>query len=139
MQTEQVATTALTEQESAIVSVLLYFDMFDHPLTPEEVAECSKVPLHEQELNRALNNLVQKKLVFNIDRFYCLKNNPGIIAKRIRGNALADIYLRRAGIVSRFVSWFPFVRGVIISGSLSKHYMDHGSDIDFFIVTEKGR
>lgn len=142
MHREQVAnagTTTLTKQEADVVSVLLYFDMFDHPLNSSELAECSRIMSNEHELALALSSLIHKKFVFNIDGFYCLKNKPAIVEKRIKGNALANIYLRRASIVSRFISWFPFVRGVIISGSLSKHYMDNGSDIDFFIVTEKGR
>lgn len=140
MQTEQVAyTLQLTEQESAVVFALLYFNMFDHPLTAEEIAECSRVSIEGDVLIRTLGQLCQKQLIFKIDHFYCLKNSPEIVAKRIKGNALADVYMSRARLVSRFISWFPFVRGVIVSGSLSKHYMDQGSDIDFFIITEKGR
>jgi hypothetical protein len=140
MQTEQAAhTLRLTKQESAAIFALLYFNMFDHPLTAEEIGECSSVPLEGDVLNSTLEGLWQKQLIYKLDRFYCLKNSPEMIAKRIKGNALADVYMSRAAIVSRFISWFPFVRGVIVSGSLSKHYMDQGSDIDFFIITEKSR
>lgn len=40
---------------------------------------------------------------------------------------------------AKLISSFPFVRAVMISGSLSKGYMDEKSDFDFFIVTEKER
>ena len=40
---------------------------------------------------------------------------------------------------SRLVSLFPFVRAVMLSGSISKGYMDENSDIDYFIVTETNR
>jgi hypothetical protein len=41
--------------------------------------------------------------------------------------------------MARFIGAFPYIRGVFISGSLSKHCMSADSDIDFFIVTEPGR
>jgi predicted nucleotidyltransferase len=41
--------------------------------------------------------------------------------------------------VGRLLIKFPFVRGVGISGSLSKNFADDKSDIDLFIITEKDR
>ncbi len=40
---------------------------------------------------------------------------------------------------SNRMSKFPFVRGISLSGSLSKNYMDSNSDIDYFIITAQGR
>ena len=40
---------------------------------------------------------------------------------------------------SRIMSWFPFVRCVCLSGSISKGYMDESGDIDYFIITKPGR
>ncbi|MGH2644856.1 MAG: hypothetical protein ACRDE2_12965, partial [Chitinophagaceae bacterium] len=40
---------------------------------------------------------------------------------------------------SRFLFKFPFVRGISISGSLSKGFSDEKSDIDYFIITASGR
>jgi len=40
---------------------------------------------------------------------------------------------------AKLISKFPFVRGVLASGSLSKGYMDEKSDIDFFIITAPRR
>jgi predicted nucleotidyltransferase len=34
---------------------------------------------------------------------------------------------------------FPYVRGIGISGSLSKNFADENSDIDLFIITKKNR
>lgn len=141
MHTQQTAyeNKQLTEQESALVCALLYFDMFDHPLTVQELVECSRMYLSEKDAELTLNNLVKQQMIFKLGSFYGAKKSITMVEKRIKGNILADVYMKRAQLVSRIISRFPFVRGVIISGSLSKHYMDRGSDIDFFIVTEKGR
>jgi hypothetical protein len=46
---------------------------------------------------------------------------------------------RIAGLVTHVIKRFPFVRGVFISGSLSKNSSEEISDIDFMIVTRKER
>jgi hypothetical protein len=57
----------------------------------------------------------------------------------MRGNDLAEklqpVAIRQARLIARF----PFVRGVMASGSFSKGYMDQKSDLDFFIITEPKR
>jgi len=47
--------------------------------------------------------------------------------------------LKKALKYSAIISYFPFVRGVYLSGSLSKGYADKDSDVDYFIITEPGR
>ena len=47
--------------------------------------------------------------------------------------------LVKAKAKARFISKFPFVAAVGVSGSLSKGYYDSDSDIDFFIITQHNR
>jgi predicted nucleotidyltransferase len=61
------------------------------------------------------------------------------VDRRIKGNKLAEDKLPVAKKYSRVISAFPFVRAIMLSGSISKNYMDPNSDIDYFIVTEPGR
>jgi hypothetical protein len=57
----------------------------------------------------------------------------------LAGNKNAKGYFQKAHQVSKFIGKFPFVRGVYISGSLSKGYMPEDGDIDYFIITKPGR
>lgn len=41
--------------------------------------------------------------------------------------------------MSRFIGRFPFVRGVMLSGSISKGCLAEDGDIDYFVITEPGR
>ena len=47
--------------------------------------------------------------------------------------------INKAKEVGAFLIRFPYVRGIGISGSLSKNFADDNSDIDFFIITERNR
>ncbi|MEZ5195381.1 MAG: hypothetical protein R2764_02960 [Bacteroidales bacterium] len=40
---------------------------------------------------------------------------------------------------STFISNFPYVRGISLSGSLSKGYIGDDPDIDYFIITKENR
>jgi predicted nucleotidyltransferase len=52
---------------------------------------------------------------------------------------LAVKHIKKAKAVAKFLSWFPYIRGIAISGSLSKNFADENSDLDFFIITAANR
>jgi hypothetical protein len=59
--------------------------------------------------------------------------------KRRKGNEKASLLLKKAARAAKLVAAFPFIRGVAVSGSLSKNFADDNADIDFFIITESNR
>ena len=48
------------------------------------------------------------------------------ISRRIAGNKLAEKKINSAYKMTKFISKFPYVRGVMLSGSISKGYMEEG-------------
>ncbi|MDB5273961.1 MAG: hypothetical protein JWO58_2328 [Chitinophagaceae bacterium] len=123
-----------------ILHSLIYFDIFNYPLKLEEIhANSTLKGVGSLQLKEEIDKLVELGIINNIDEWYFLYNNASIITDRIKGNKRALSHLKLARKIGRFMSWFPFVRAVLISGSLSKGYMDKKSDIDFFIVTAPNR
>lgn len=127
----------LTTIERSILRTLLYFDIFNHPLTEQELHLFLDTQV--TALAPSIQSLTEKNLLFNTDFYYTLHPNQQTITRRKRGSALADVKLKTAQRFSRLISWFPFVRAIMLSGSISKGYMDEKSDIDYFIVTKPGR
>lgn len=124
----------------AVLQTLAYFAVFSHPLTREEVfAYCSEQSATQEGVSEKLADLAKQGQLYALDGFFQLKNDPSWVANRLECNQRADDFLPIARRMARFIAQFPFVRGVFVSGSLSKHCMSAGSDIDFFIVTEPGR
>ena len=74
-----------------------------------------------------------------MEDFYSLQNDSKLAIRRFRGNELATSMLKKAEKAAAIISAFPFVKGVGVSGSLSKHFADDQSDIDFFIITQANR
>lgn len=120
-----------------ILKVLIYYELFQYPLTKVEIFERSKLTFDEVE--QGVNQLLVEKRIFLIEGFYSLENNRSIAQTRIARNQLAQKYLPKARLISKIVSHFPFIRGIFLSGSISKNCMDKDSDIDFFIVTAPNR
>src|SRR6201986_1114425 len=129
----------LSEVKQSVLTTLAYFDMFNYPLTRAEIYLFMGKKYHYDFFDSALNHLVATGSVYQFERFFTLKNDPLLIARRIEGNTRAAELMKVARKVAAMLIRFPFVRGVAVSGSLSKNFADDKSDIDLFIITSKNR
>ena len=124
----------------SIIKTLAYYDIFNYPLTKEEIYICSYTNGDtEASVFDELELLVSSGIVYNNDKFYSINHNSHLIPKRIEGNKRAIKKMKTAKLFSKFISHFPYIRGVLLSGSISKGYMDEKADIDYFIITAPNR
>jgi predicted nucleotidyltransferase len=129
----------LAELKKNILATLAYFDVFNYPLTREEICLFLPAKYELMLFDVAMACLVSCRLIYRFDKFYTLKNDPYLIKRRNDGNQKAFEMIKVARKVGNILIRFPYVRGIAISGSLSKHYADEGSDIDLFIITATNR
>ena len=125
--------------EESILRVLLYFDLFDYPLTPEEIHQFIDQSLTKEELAAALQLCKSKNKIFQTDDFYSIQNNDALAERRRKGNQQAAFLLSRANPISKRLYQFPFVRAIGVSGSVSKNFADENADIDYFVITKANR
>lgn len=118
---------------------LAYFDLFSYPLTMDEVHLFMPVKYSQEDFGYALRDMVIKRRVFKFDKYYTLRNDHFLADRREKGNAKAKEMMLTAKKVCDLMIRFPYVRGIAISGSLSKNFADEDSDIDLFIITKKNR
>lgn len=124
---------------SSILRVMAYFDLFSYPLAVGDVVWFLDVEASQEAVWRELERLAQEGRVFRLGGYYSLQNDPTLAMRRLRGEAHADELLAIADRGARLLYQFPFVRGVCISGSLSKRCADEKADIDYFIITKANR
>jgi hypothetical protein len=127
------------ETTKSILKTVAYFDMFDYPLLAEEIRLFLDRSISDTEASQSLAELQRLQRLFYIGGFYSLRNDPVLATRRKAGNARAAQLLNTGHRIGRRLGKFPFVRGVGISGSLSKNYADEAADIDFFIITAANR
>jgi len=92
-----------------------------------------------EEIADGLHSLTVEQWIYKFGELYTLQNNYDVIARRKKGNAKARQMLVTARKIAAIISSFPFVKGVGVSGLLSKNFADLDADIDFFIITEQNR
>jgi len=129
----------LTDTRQHILQTLAYFDIFQYPLKEEEIFLFHGQNCRPMVIGEALRSLVDDKTVFRLDQFYSLHDDDLLASRRRLGNELAAEQMKIAYRAAKTLSRFPYVRGLAISGSLSKNYSTQKTDIDFFIITAANR
>ena len=127
------------QPEQSVIKALAYFDIFNYPLTQEEIYNYIDQPVPVEVVMATLLRLVEEKRIFRLGNFYSLQPDVALHTRRTTGNHKAEVILKTAYKVGGFLYQFPFVRGIGISGSLSKNFADQHTDIDFFIITRSNR
>jgi hypothetical protein len=126
--------------ETAVLQTLAYFAVFSHPLTVEEVfAYCNQKSATETEVLKSLEKLVEQGSASQFGDFFQARKDANWVKNRLEYNRRAEEVWPIAERMAKLIGHFPFVRGVFVSGSLSKHCMRPDSDVDFFVVTASGR
>lgn len=120
------------------LKTILYFSIFNYPLKIEEIHGYTTYQSLKQT-EAEIDHLVKEKIIQKIDDYYIYNSDFECIKKRIKGNLGAQKVMSIAKNRANFISKFPFVKAVGISGSLSKGYYDENSDVDFFVITEPNR
>jgi hypothetical protein len=130
----------LSPLEEAILKTVLYFDIFSFPPKYEEVyrflPQNSTSATHVRE---ACQSLLFRSILSQQGEFVQLASRPNFVEQRLEREQRAERELRRARLVARGLRHVPFVRGIFLSGELSKGLASLRSDIDFVIVTAQGR
>jgi hypothetical protein len=127
------------ELRSSILRTLAYFDLFNYPLTLEDVRRFLNIEAGEAAIEKTLSSLLRQGRVYRLGDYYSLQNDPALAERRQKGELHADELLLIAARNARRLYQFPFVRGICISGSLSKRCADDQADIDYFIITQANR
>ncbi len=117
---------------------LIYFSIFKHPLQLEEIhffSNNSSIEQTKLEIEHAIRRRILKKE----GSFYLSEElTSEAILKREEENEYAEKVMQKAVKRAKFIhKYFPFVRAVGISGSLSKGRFNADADADYFIITSK--
>ena len=125
--------------ELSILKTVAYFDVFSYPLTINEIVLFLDQPSGEKDVTSIVQRLVETKNLWRFNNFYSVRNEESLALNRTNGNKLAEKHIKKSMRLAKFLFLFPYIKGIAISGSLSKNYADKNSDFDFFIITTANR
>ena len=125
--------------ERAIVQTVAYADVFDYPLTADEIHRyLIGVSAGRGTVRSLLQGANAPGELSRSGRYFTLTGREAAVeTRRARTTRAADFW-RRGVHYGRRMSNLPFVRMVAVTGGLAMDNMTDG-DIDYLIVTEPGR
>src|SRR3989339_1162296 len=136
-----------------ILLTIIYYDIFNYPLTSFETWEYLLSTNNDQgsvinkkvesstleEIIEALESKEIKKYVEEFQGFYFFKGRKNLVERRIQNDKNSIAKYKIAGRVTGWLRFLPFVRMVAVTGTLAMKNSEKNSDIDFFVVLETGR
>lgn len=133
--------SAMNELKQHVLRTLLYYDIWSHPLTEDEVFAFLPInSMTREEFRATLRRDAVGDPVFEHGGYYFVRGKTeAIVQRRQRAERHARYMWRMARLSMHVIKRFPFVRGVFVSGDLSKNVTNPKSDVDFLIITEPGR
>lgn len=130
----------LSRVQHAVYACLCYYDIFQFPLNSEEILNLLSIPSSKELVQEALLDLTNLQMVSHFNGYYAVQSEveKQVITRHENENRYQQLKHKviRSG---KWISRFPFVRGVAISGSCAKGVFPLDGDADFFIITAPNR
>lgn len=126
-----------TEINKALLRTLLYSDIFDYPLTKEQLWQflITKKKVSKKSFEETLSKKILAVSVQN--GLYFLKGRDRIIKKRLQRQEESKKKLYHAHTIVSYLSFIPTILFIGVSGALALENAKKEDDIDLFIITQK--
>lgn len=126
---------------NSILKTISYFDLFDFPLTAEEVYDYlwEERGASENEIKNELDALVVGGKLETMESYYFLPARKELVERRNRAAAEGEKKLRKAKFAVKLISGIPFLKAIFVCNSVAAETSNKNSDIDFFIIGREGR
>ncbi len=131
--------------EKQILATLAYADIFDYPLTKEEIWEWLIVGGRGERLGdrktfaHSLQFALDSRRIGIKESFYYLKGRRKIVEVRKQRERWSKLKFRRAEKVAGMLRLIPWIKLIGITGGLARNNTDRDDDIDLFFITAKNR
>ncbi len=125
--------------QQAILQTLVYADLFDYPLTPNEVVRYLGVSAEPATILEQLDQSAARGMLVRQNGYVALPGRDGLFALRARREQVAASQWLAARRYAHWLALTPFVRMVAVTGALAVNNVEAADDIDLFIITTPGR
>jgi hypothetical protein len=128
-----------TNLNKAIVSTIVFFDVFSYPLSVFEIFKYLQIDSSYFQVVLALENLEARNVISSKNSFYCLKGKEGNFEIRQKRYNYTKEKIKIAKRWSKIFKLFTGLKLIALSNSIGSYNLRERGDIDLFIVTKKNR
>lgn len=132
------AVSKLRDDEE-IYRLVLYYSFFNYPLKFDEVLRSCPGVSDREMFNRIVDELIKGGLLVEKNGYLGINDSQLQIDQRIADENRLEKAKSKIERSIKVISRFPFVKSVMISGSVSKGVLKEDGDVDFFIITKNDR
>jgi hypothetical protein len=128
--------------KDSILKTIAFFDIFDFPLTAEEIKQylynCDR-PIHIKEIKGTLDEMEEDEKIEKIHDYHVLKGRTNLVDTRKARKFIAEKFWNRTRQYCQYIVKIPFVEMVAVCNNLAYDNPTDQSDIDLFIVIRENR
>ncbi|MBN2382847.1 hypothetical protein JXQ70_08190 [bacterium] len=123
-----------------IIEPLIYADIFDYPLSLTEIHRNCAEPITKDDLRHIVDHdPLIRKVISSAQGYYFLIGRDELVTVRQRRQVTSSECWARARQVAKCLQYVPFVRGLLVTGSLAVDNATEHDDLDFLVLTSPGR
>lgn len=127
-----------SDLERDILRMVLYFDVFQHPLSTAELTRLVR-PGRPDEVEAACERLEADRRLASQGPYRFRPGAEAAVERRQARSRRAERLWPQARRAAAVLARFPYVRGLLVTGSLSKNSASADGDVDWLILVEPGR
>jgi hypothetical protein len=129
----------MTENDNvrAVYRAAYYFNLFDHPAKPSELARLCGISNHAATGH--IEQLHAEGRIETRNGYAFLPGRAWTITRRERAEACFHKHYKRIKFAAWLLSHVPFVRGIFLTGRCSKGLLAEDDDFDFLVIAAKDR
>ena len=125
--------------ELDLIDAVIYGDVFDCAVTLDELWRYSRIRITQAELLERLGRPPLRNIVSERDGFYFLRGREELASVRGARRRRAQLLKYRARRVARWLQYAPFVRGVMLTGSVAADDAKEDADVDVLAIVAERR
>jgi len=144
----------MTPLRNSILATIIYYDVFNFPLTFAEIYKylinpnrlilnhavvLSDINFGATEVLIELDSMVKAGVIGHKNGFYFLPGKEHLYKARIEKDKLAMRKWKKFLSIAKYLQLSPYLRAVFVSGSLAVNNPEPKSDFDVFIILKSGR
>jgi predicted nucleotidyltransferase len=125
----------MAKEEKSLLQTLAYADVFDYPLTFEEI-HCFLIG--QKTTKSKVKALAEKSTLVNCqDSFYFFKNRREIVSFRKKRKKWSQGKLIIAKQVAGWLKLIPSIKMIAVTGTLAMENSTEDDDIDLLVISRK--
>lgn len=127
-----------------ILATIAYYDAQRYPLTTFEVWKHYFQSIAPQSISfyqvfDCLQQLKEKRYIVQVHGMWALKDHEHYVNGRLVKQKIAIRKIRQSAFWARCIAWVPFLRGLIVTGTMAMKNTTIHSDWDVIVVVRQGR